>query len=452
MPRSQVWDGNQWVDMTDATSGVSTHDDLAGVTADQHHARYSDAEAQAANPPGLHHFVQTNAPSAPVVGDVWVNPDEPPEGTYLPLTGGTLTGNLVLDGGYFTIQRTGSGLMWLKRTSNPETVDGWFQFQIQGGGGLSIYAGSLDGTTRPQAEKLRLSQESIIMKNIALDFEDRDSQWQYLRKKTGPGFLFETAVGESMRHYDVTTLIWDSSLTAFRSYRPIWSEHADGFSSRASTPVYDWRPSGATTYRWSSYVDAGDHWLKFFANEQGKHPLMLTAAGVGYIGGSSSSSAIAFQPIGTSYRGVTHSGYSANWIGFTWGSSAIWGTVDNVVTIQVSNSSDRRLKHDIRPVPSALDIIEQMPPLYIHKGKGIDGELDDEDAYSMMADEMEKVFPFLVTGDGKTKLVSRPRVDEDGNDIMVEELSETYQTINYMTMVPLIAAALKELTAEVRGG
>ena len=75
------------------------HDDLTGVTEDQHHSRYTDEEAQDANPADLHHFVQTNAPVGPDIGSVWVNPDEPPEATYLPLTGGQMLGLLILNGG-----------------------------------------------------------------------------------------------------------------------------------------------------------------------------------------------------------------------------------------------------------------------------------------------------------------------------------------------------------------
>jgi len=59
------------------------------------HVRYTDAEALSAT---ADHFVQTSAPSSPSLGTVWVNPDDDPEGLYLPLTGGTVTGAVTVQG------------------------------------------------------------------------------------------------------------------------------------------------------------------------------------------------------------------------------------------------------------------------------------------------------------------------------------------------------------------
>jgi len=68
--RSQIWDGSQWVGMT--AGQEPNHDNLINVTSSQHHARYTDAEAQSA------------------VDD----------GTYLKLTGGALTGDLSIGGAF----------------------------------------------------------------------------------------------------------------------------------------------------------------------------------------------------------------------------------------------------------------------------------------------------------------------------------------------------------------
>ena len=51
MGRSQIWDGTQWVEMTGGATGggeAVSHSDLTGVTASQHHARYTNSEAIAA--------------------------------------------------------------------------------------------------------------------------------------------------------------------------------------------------------------------------------------------------------------------------------------------------------------------------------------------------------------------------------------------------------------------
>jgi len=65
---------------------------------DAHHARYTDQEAIDATPPGLDHYVQVAAPANPLVGTVWVNPDDPPEAMYLPLSGGTMAGPIDMGG------------------------------------------------------------------------------------------------------------------------------------------------------------------------------------------------------------------------------------------------------------------------------------------------------------------------------------------------------------------
>jgi hypothetical protein len=72
-----VWDGEEWNNT--GPWGTSEHDQLTDVTTSQHHVRYTDQEAQDANPPAAHHFVQSIAPANPVQGDVWTNPNAPPE-------------------------------------------------------------------------------------------------------------------------------------------------------------------------------------------------------------------------------------------------------------------------------------------------------------------------------------------------------------------------------------
>lgn len=55
-------------------------------------------------PGSVDHYVQNTAPASPNTGTVWINPDEPPEGEYLLLTGGELTGPLSFPGGELTSQ------------------------------------------------------------------------------------------------------------------------------------------------------------------------------------------------------------------------------------------------------------------------------------------------------------------------------------------------------------
>jgi len=115
-------DGADAANLDNIDAKIVTHAALSGA----HHSRYTDAEAIAAaatdttflalaggtmvgnlilatdptqalhaatkqyvddNLTPLDHFTQVSAPLAPSIGTVWVNPDEPPEATYLPKSG-----------------------------------------------------------------------------------------------------------------------------------------------------------------------------------------------------------------------------------------------------------------------------------------------------------------------------------------------------------------------------
>jgi len=78
-----LWDG-----IADVPQQTYLHEDLTDIAPDQHHERFTEEEG---------HAIGIVAPPNPEIGTVWVNPNEPPEAEYLPLTGGVMEGLIAMD-------------------------------------------------------------------------------------------------------------------------------------------------------------------------------------------------------------------------------------------------------------------------------------------------------------------------------------------------------------------
>jgi len=111
------------------------HTDLTDITEDQHHVRYTDAEAVSAVGDVGKHTIATTAPASPSLNDVWVNPDEPPEGEYLLLAGGTMAG--IINMGGFSIEN-------ITHIVGPASTS----VNVQAGTDQAIYLRQSDGAIR----------------------------------------------------------------------------------------------------------------------------------------------------------------------------------------------------------------------------------------------------------------------------------------------------------------
>lgn len=106
------------------------------------------------------------------------------------------------------------------------------------------------------------------------------------------------------------------------------------------------------------------------------------------------------------------------------------GTISVTTTATAYNtSSDYRLKENVEPIVNALDdIVALNPCTYTWKANGSIGR-------GFIAHEIAEVLPEVVTGE-------KDAVDENGDP--------SYQQVDYSKLTPLLAAALKELHAEVQ--
>jgi len=142
---------------------------------------------------------------------------------------------------------------------------------------------------------------------------------------------------------------------------------------------------------------------------------------------------------GISYNGLTGWGGTANQMGMTWISAygSIMGHVDNANSIVLGTTSDRRLKANIASTNTGLSIINNLNtvsynPLKVSSfedGKPIvDGIHDEVTIIGLIADEVELVAPWLVSGD-----LSKGQL----------------QSVNYALITPLLINAVKELSSRV---
>ena len=94
------------------------------------------------------------------------------------------------------------------------------------------------------------------------------------------------------------------------------------------------------------------------------------------------------------------------------------------------SASDIRLKANIKPIMSAIDVINKLNPVsynWNEKAKELNPLKDDSTEYGLIAQELEEVLPELV----------HPIYDGE------------YKSIDYVKIVPLLIGAIKELQLEI---
>ena len=93
-------------------------------------------------------------------------------------------------------------------------------------------------------------------------------------------------------------------------------------------------------------------------------------------------------------------------------------------------ASDRRLKHNITPLSSSLDIIDKLNPVSYYwnaKAKELNPMKSDSLDYGLIAQEVENVLPGVVHG----------------------IFDDKYKSIDYIKLIPIMIAAIKELKQKV---
>jgi len=106
---------------------------------------------------------------------------------------------------------------------------------------------------------------------------------------------------------------------------------------------------------------------------------------------------------------------------------------DIAVAGQIVHPSDKNLKENIHTITNGLSTINQLSPKsYTHKAdKAAEFGLSTKPQFGLIAQEVEKVLPELV--------IQKALVGEDG---------EIYKGLDYEKLIPILVAAVKELSVE----
>lgn len=105
------------------------------------------------------------------------------------------------------------------------------------------------------------------------------------------------------------------------------------------------------------------------------------------------------------------------------------------VTGEFSSASDKRLKRDFKKIDNALDKISNLNPVsyFFRFDEFPDMNLSERRKMGLIAQEVEKVFPELVSNDGKTA---------DGK---IEDL----MSVNYVELIPVLIQAINDLKVDL---
>lgn len=157
---------------------------------------------------------------------------------------------------------------------------------------------------------------------------------------------------------------------------------------------------------------------------------------VGYADSSGFASSTSGGGGGIAYPGATVGGGAANNIGFRWANPSVNCTVDNVISAEAANFSDRRLKTNIVTYTGGLDAARNLRPVkfnpldimsFTDDGEPIIGDNDPYDEMiGFIADEMQEVIPSAISG--------------TGNQL---------KSVSVLQVVSVAVSAIKELDAKV---
>lgn len=213
---------------------------------------------------------------------------------------------------------------------------------------------------------------------------------------------------------------------------------------------YDQGGSGGNTATWFGFFRTGNQGVIQMGDGAAK-PITIDGAGTVHMqGGFYTDSTTSFcsnnvtitGAAGIFYNGVnSHYGYTNNAIGFGWSGSQIYASVDNAASFPLTGTSDERLKQDIAPSKldclAALDKIE----LFEFRYKDLTDLSKPKPAKSdamkhpvgFVAQRLHKVFPEAVIAGTETK--------EDG--------SFAAWTPNDRTLIATAIGAIQQLTKQV---
>lgn len=154
---------------------------------------------------------------------------------------------------------------------------------------------------------------------------------------------------------------------------------------------------------------------------------------------------------GTRFGVYSHINGASGYSGYFVGNMKVIGNLE-VTGIINGTVSDVKLKKDIKKLDNALKLITNLNPSTYHFLEDNDLCLPKGKQYGLIAQELEKVLPDLVKEMKHNKTdASTISEDEAGNPIIniVEPQVETYKTVNYQALIPILIGAIKEQQTQI---
>ncbi len=116
---------------------------------------------------------------------------------------------------------------------------------------------------------------------------------------------------------------------------------------------------------------------------------------------------------------------------------------DLAYTGSLINASDMNLKTDVQPMTAAMDKIMQLSPksYYFAKPEGANINLPKERQYGLLAQDLEQIFPTMVT------TVKHPNNAKVGSNSENDYLD--FKGVNYMSLIPVLIKGMQEQQATI---
>ncbi len=219
---------------------------------------------------------------------------------------------------------------------------------------------------------------------------------------------------------------------------------ANDFGSTNSLLVAKMRSDGATVFSQSDpgFLNSGEVLIETekqfgaFSSTVGSTSGSISAGFFG-IGNSPDSFNIGF------YSRLTGAGINnvGIYVDTSNGANGIGGIFDGDIIVNGNffNPSDIKLKDNIEPIKEILSELNKLTPMsysYIETNKM---SLAKGNQFGFIAQELENVFPDLISE------IKKPVIDDNNN---VTEYFE-YKTINYLGLIAILTASVQELSLEI---
>lgn len=170
-------------------------------------------------------------------------------------------------------------------------------------------------------------------------------------------------------------------------------------------------------------IQAGNNTITGGAFNAGLSPALNAVVNVYQNSGSIS------DPVIRCAHGGTYNG-SAKQIAFYNASISEVGYIYSTnSTTNLQTSSDYRLKENVVSITGAIDKIDQLNPVNFDWVRG------DGNDNGFLAHELKEILPMAVHGE-------KDEVDDNGDPV--------YQSVNYMALIPILTAALKEANDKIK--